>query len=114
MTPQLTQIIVPAIVGVIGSLASYLIAKNANKKDFNIADRQLLSDDEKSFRQELRESITLYKAELEDARAEIRALRDEVAQLHRVNLELTLENKELQKKVDGLRSELQSFRGDHQ
>ncbi|EJW13994.1 hypothetical protein M5X02_31455 [Paenibacillus alvei] len=110
MTPEVMQIVVPAITAIIGSLGTLWATKNTNRKDITMSDRKALSEDEKIFRQELREIITEYKTDLEGAREEIRTLSEEVAQLHKINLELTLENKRLQVKVDDLRTELQLFR----
>jgi predicted RNase H-like nuclease (RuvC/YqgF family) len=110
MTPEALQVLVPAVTAIVGSIITLFIAKNATKKDLTMNDRKALSEDEKAFRQELRDAIGEYKKDLEEAREEIKNLSEEVAQLHKINLELTLENKRLQVKVDGLRSELQSFK----
>lgn len=111
MTYDVLQVITPALTAIVGSIVTLLIAKNASKKDLAMSDRKALSEDEKAFRQELKDIINGHKADLEEARGEIRTLSDEVAQLHKINLELTLENKRLQVKVDDLRTELQAFRG---
>lgn len=110
MTPEAMQILIPAATAVISSIVTLLVSKEAGKKDVTINDRKSLSEDEKAFRQSVLDVMNSYKANLEEAREEIRDLSDEVAQLHKVNLELTLENKRLQVKVDNLRSELQLFR----
>jgi uncharacterized coiled-coil DUF342 family protein len=110
MTPEVIQILVPAVTAIIGSIVTFLVAKNTTKKDLTMNDRKALSEDEKAFRQELRDSIKGYKDDLDEARKEIRMLSDEVAQLHKINLELTLDNKRLQEKIDDLRTELQSFK----
>lgn len=110
MTPEVMQIVVPVLTAIIGSVGTFWATKNTNRKDITMNDRKALSEDEKIFRQELKEIINGYKADLEGAREEIRNLSEEVAQLHKINLELTLENKRLQVKVDDLRTELQLFR----
>lgn len=103
------QIIIPAIVAIVSTLSGIWIAKNTNKKDLTINDRQQLSEDEKAFRQELKEMIESYKKELQNNREEIKALREEVATLLEANLNLTLENKTLQVKVDELQQILVRF-----
>lgn len=104
------NIIVPAIVGIVSSATTFLATKSTNKKDIEVTERQQLSEDEKQFRAELKETIDSYRQELEFSRKEIKALREEVASLHQVNLELTLENRQLVIKVDSLRAELQTFK----
>lgn len=100
------QLIIPAIVAIVSSASGFLIARSNNSKALTINDRLQLSEDEKAFRHELRESIESYKKELTDNRAEITKLREEVAMLHKINLELTLDNKTLQTKVDEMRNEI--------
>jgi predicted nuclease with TOPRIM domain len=110
LTPEVMQILIPAVTAIVGSIVTLLIAKGANKKDVTMNDRRSLSEDEKAFRKELKDAINEYKVDLEGAREEIKALSVEVAQLHQINLELTLDNKRLQDKVDELREEVQRFR----
>ncbi|OME54145.1 hypothetical protein BSK59_16330 [Paenibacillus odorifer] len=110
MTPEVLQYVIPALTAIVASVGTFLATRNTNTKDITMSDRKALSEDEKSFRQELKDIINSYKVDLEEAREEIRTLSDEVAQLHKINLELTLENKRLQVKVDDLRTELQLFR----
>lgn len=109
---DLLQIAIPAVVGVISSITTFFVAKTNSKKDLTINDRQQLSEDEKQFRAELRDTINSYKEELEQARNDIRQLRGEVEKLHKINLDLTLENKQLQLKVDSLRTELMLFKSE--
>jgi phage shock protein A len=96
--------LINAISNVLGMLITggfgYFIAKGQNRKDLTINDRQLLSEDEKQFRAEL-------VAELQRNREEIMALRAEVDTLRRQNINLEIENKQLQFKIDELRAELQ-------
>jgi ACT domain-containing protein len=94
------------------NLITYFATKNTNKKDVIISDkeltmseRQLLSEDEKSFRAELRE-------ELEGAKTEIREMRKEIGILHEANIKLMIENKHLQVTVEELTTELKKFNGD--
>lgn len=102
MDQGMMNILTNAIVAVFSSATTLIIAKSTNKKDITISDRQLLSEDEKAFRQELRDTINGYKTELEEARNEIKELRQEVSMLRKENMELVLENKELSNKVDSL------------
>ena len=100
MNSQLMQVLIPALVGIVSAVTTFMVAKSNNKKDTTISDRQQLSEDEKQFRLELKDTIDSYKTELEEARKEIRELRTEVTSLHKSNLELTLENKKLKLKVE--------------
>lgn len=111
MTPEVMQIIIPLATAIVTAIGTFIVAKNNSNKDVTMNDRKALSEDEKAFRQELKDIINSYKSDLEEAREEIRILSDEVAQLHKINLELTLQNKRLQDKVDELKTELQLFRG---
>ena len=105
MSSEMVNILVPAIVGLVSSFITYLVSKNNNSKDLTINDRQQLSEDEKQFRAELRETILEYKRELSEyrdkivelngelykARKEIRELNAEVRRLQEVNVELRIE-----------------------
>ena len=105
MSSEMVNILVPAIVGLVSSFITYLVSKNNNSKDLTINDRQQLSEDEKQFRAELRETILEYKRELSEyrdkivelngelykARKEIRELNTEGRRLHEVNVELRIE-----------------------
>lgn len=97
------------LVAVGSSATTLLVTKLQTKKDVTINDRVQLSEDEKLFRAELKDTIEGYKVELKEARIEITELRKEVAGLHKINLKITLENKQLQIKVDDLRAELQQY-----
>ncbi|ALA47873.1 hypothetical protein ABE137_11960 [Brevibacillus laterosporus] len=117
MNQEILNVLLPVISAIVGSVGTYFVTRSNNKKELTINDRQLYVEDEKSFRedekvfrQELRSTIAEYKNELDEARKEIKLLTEEVAKLHQVNLVLTLENKQLQKKVDELRTELQGFK----
>jgi uncharacterized protein involved in exopolysaccharide biosynthesis len=94
---QLMQIIIPAIVGVLSSVTTFLVAKSSNSKDLTVNERQRLSEDEKQFRAELMAIINSYKVDLEASRKEIKELREEVASLHKINLELTSELQKFKK-----------------
>lgn len=109
---QTLQILIPVIVAIVSALGGVLVARNTNKKDLTINDRQLLSEDEKAFRHELKEMIESYKKELQNNRDEIKALREEVATLLDANLNLTLENKALQVKVEDLTRIIAKFKKD--
>jgi predicted RNase H-like nuclease (RuvC/YqgF family) len=103
--------VLPLITGVGGILSTIVVTKITSKKDISINDRIQLSKDEQEFRKELRETFTSYKEDLEKSRMEINSLREEMVKLKDANLELTLENKILQNKVETLTFELQSFKG---
>lgn len=114
MTLEIMQIVIPALTAITASIGTFLAVKNTNGKDIAVNDRQALSEDEKAFRQELKDGMNGYKRELEEARIEIRNLSGEVAQLHLINLELTMDNKRLQAKVDNLTAEVQMFKSKSQ
>lgn len=109
-----TDALLTFLVAIGSSATTLLVTKIQTKKDVRvnsiqaeINDRSQLSEDEKAFRQELRATIDEYKEELKEARKEITELRKEVGELHNINLKLTLENKQLNIKVDDLKSEIQ-------
>jgi hypothetical protein len=109
----LLQVIVPVVVAVVSSLGTLFVTKSNNKKEMAVSDRQLLSEDERNFRQELKETIALYKDEIVSLREEtsaykeeISALRDEVRLLREVNLHLEVENQKLVVKVENLSQQI--------
>lgn len=104
---QNTDALLTFLVAIGSSATTLLVTRIQTKKDVQVNDRSQLSEDEKAFRQELRETIDEYKEELKEARKEITELRKEVGELHNINLKLTLENKQLNIKVDDLKSEIQ-------
>lgn len=100
------------LVAVGSSLTTLWVSKLNSKKDLTINDRTSLSEDEKDFRRELRETINQYNQELKNARGEIVELRKEVSALHKINIRVTLENKKLHTKVGELTDEVKSLRGE--
>lgn len=100
------------LVAVGSSATTLLVTKLNSKKDLAISDRTSLSEDEKAFRKELRETINQYNMELKNARGEIVELRKEVSALHKINIKVTLENKKLHTKVGELTDEIKSLRGE--
>jgi uncharacterized protein involved in exopolysaccharide biosynthesis len=126
LSNEFMQILIPAIVGLVSSVTTILVARTNNSKDLTVNERQQLSEDEKQFRAELMGVINSYKADLEASKNELKVLRQEmaelheinlelrteVANLHKLNLELTVDNKQLQLKVDGLTKEVQMFKKD--
>jgi chromosome segregation ATPase len=107
------QVVVPVVVAVVSSLGTLFVTKSNNKKEMAVSDRQLLSEDERNFRQELKETIALYKEEIVSLREEtsaykeeISALRDEVRLLREVNLHLEVENQKLVVKVENLSQQI--------
>lgn len=103
---QLMQILIPALVGVISSVTTFMVAKTSNSKDLTVNERQRLSEDEKQFRAELMATINSYKEDLEASRKEIKELREEVASLHKINLELTFELQKFKKNQEVRNDEL--------
>lgn len=78
-----------------GSVVTFLITKNNNKKDMSISDRMQLSKDQYQLISELRQMM-------QEQRDEIDNLREEIKQLQAVNINLIVENKELQNKINEL------------
>jgi predicted nuclease with TOPRIM domain len=99
MDIKIAELFIPAMVGIIGSVSTYFIARNNNKKDLVIENRQSLSEDERSFRAELRDEIKGYREEIE-------SLRTEISQLRVINTELTIENRRLMVQIEELRIQL--------
>lgn len=106
------EALVTLAVAIGSSATTFLVTKLNTRKDVEISDRTLLSEDEKTFRKELKDTIDDYRVELREARKEIVELRKEVGDLHQINLKLTLENKQLNIKVDDLKAEIQNLRED--
>ncbi|MCC2397539.1 hypothetical protein LKL95_27575 [Bacillus cereus] len=84
-----------AVSTVIGSAITYFVTRNNNNKDLAINDRTQLSKDQYQLIAELRQMM-------QEQREEIEGLREEIKQLQAVNINLTLENKELQEKITKL------------
>lgn len=103
---MLEENVITSLISLAGMLITgffgFLVAKGKARREFMISDRQLLSEDEKKFRQELME-------ELLRNRNEINSLRKEVETLRKMNLNLEHENKQLQAKIDELRVELKRW-----
>lgn len=109
------EVWIPIAVAIISSLTTFIVAKSKNK----ITYRQLLSEDEKQFRADLKAIIGSYKQELRDtreelkeSREEIKELREEIIKLHQINLNLTMENQKLVGKVDELSKLLSKLKVD--
>ncbi|MBU8576389.1 hypothetical protein ACQKEX_14850 [Bacillus pumilus] len=96
---QLSDSTISAIISVIGMVATgfagYLQARRKASKD----DRQLLSEDERLFRAELRELA-------KDAQERVKALTARVEELNKANLELVTTVGELKRKNDNLTREV--------
>lgn len=89
------------IAAMVGSIITYFVTKNNNKKDISMNDRAQLSKDQYQLISELREMMSEQKEETE-------ILRNEIRQLQAVNISLTIENKELQNRIDKLNMRLDS------
>jgi predicted RNase H-like nuclease (RuvC/YqgF family) len=107
------EVLIPVLVAVVSVIGTVFATKSTNKKDLTVSDRQLLSEDERNFRQELKDSINMYKTEIVSLRdetkaykQEIIALRDEVRLLREVNLHLEVENQKLVIKVEELSQQI--------
>lgn len=92
-------ILIGAVGTIIGSVIGYFATKNNNKKDLAINDRMQLSKDQYQLISELRQMMT-------EQRDEIEGLREEIRQLQAVNINLTIENRELQKQIQKLTDKL--------
>lgn len=91
-----------AIGTLVGSFITYVVTKSKNKTELAISDRTQLSKDQYQLIAELR-------AMMVEQREEIDSLREEIRQLQAVNINLTLENKQLQQKITDLTIKLERF-----
>lgn len=89
-----------AVGTLVGSVITYFVTKNNNRKELAINDRMQLSKDQYQLIAELRQMMTEQKDEIE-------GLRDEIRQLQAVNINLTIENRELQEKIQNLTNRLE-------
>lgn len=112
MNEDLISVFVPALVGLVSSVFTFFISKSNNNKDLAINDRQQLSEDEKQFRAELRETIDGYKNELVSYRLEIASLHKELSQANREIGKLSREVNRLQQVNQELKVELMRFKKD--
>lgn len=110
--------IISAVASVLGMFVTgyfgFLAARNSSKKDVTINDRQLLSEDERLFRTELKDMMFKYQEQ-------VMGLTNQIEKLTKANLnlqvkvgELTTRNESLEKQVhtltlvnEQLRAELQ-------
>lgn len=99
----LSDSVISAVTGVGSAVATgvggYFVAKRQSKT----SERELLSKDERAFRDALKEELNKY-------REEVINLRKEIMQLMEMNMKLETENKILMSKMDVLRKELREFR----
>jgi len=96
---------ITAISALIGSVVTYFVTRNNNRKDLAISDRMQLSKDQYQLIAELRQMML-------EQRDEINSLREEIRQLQAVNINLTIENKQLQQKIHELNIKLEQFKKD--
>ncbi|MGG3801259.1 hypothetical protein [Metabacillus fastidiosus] len=80
----------------------FLAAKNQSKKDMTINDRQLLSADEKQFRNELKEMMLSYQDKVVNLTAKVEELTKANLSLETQVQSLTLRNESLEKQVQTL------------
>lgn len=93
---------ITALSALVGSVVTYFITKSNNKKELVINDRMQLSKDQYQLIAELRQMM-------QEQKIEIDGLREEIKQLQVVNVNLTLENKQLQSKIAELNRKLENF-----
>lgn len=91
--------VLTALSTLLGSAITYFVTKNTNKKELAINDRMQLSKDQYQLIAELRQMM-------QEQREEIENLREEMKQLQAVNINLTMENKQLQTKIAELNEKL--------
>lgn len=94
---------VTAIGTLLGSVITFFVTKSNNKKEMAINDRMQLSKDQYQLIAELRGMMV-------EQRDEIDGLREEIKQLQAVNINLTLENKQLQQKIKVLTDKLDNMK----
>lgn len=99
-------------------LFGYLTARNQSKKDITVNDRQLLSEDERHFRAELKAMMTTYQEQVLDLTTEVERLTKSNIALEAQVQSLTLRNESLEKQVytltkvnEQLRREVKGRRG---
>ncbi len=95
---------ITAIGTLLGSIITFLVTRNNNRKELAISDRMQLSKDQYQLIAELRQMML-------DQKDEIDSLREEIRQLQAVNINLTIENKQLQQKINELNIKLEQFKG---
>lgn len=113
----------PAFIGAVCSIASaiggsfftFLKLKNTNKKELEIDDRKQVINDRTQLSKEQYQLIAELKDMIQEQRDmmienkdEIESLRDEIRQLQAVNMNLTIENRILQSKINELGIKLDS------
>lgn len=98
--------VISAIASVLGMFITggfgYLAAKNTSKKDLTINDRQLLSEDERQFRTELKEMMLKYQEQVRELTAEVERLTRANLALEAQVQQLTARNESLEKQVQTL------------
>lgn len=94
---------ITAIATLVTAFATYFVTKNNNRKDVAISDRMQLSKDQYQLIAELRQMMQEQRDELDN-------LKDEIRELQAVNINLTVENRQLQHKISELNIRLETFR----
>ncbi|MCY8197720.1 hypothetical protein MOC90_06055 [Bacillus spizizenii] len=97
---------ISAIASVLGMFVTggfgYLVARNSSKKDLTINDRQLLSEDEKQFRTELKEMMLAYQDQVKELTSEVDRLTKSNLSLETQVQQLTTRNEALERQVHSL------------
>lgn len=98
--------LISAIASVVGMFVTggfgYLVARNTSRKDVTINDRQLLSEDERQFRTELKEMMTSYQEQVKELTAEVDRLTKSNLNLETEMQKLTARNESLERQVQSL------------
>lgn len=116
---------VQAISSIVGMFITgsfgYLMARNSSKKDVTINDRQLLSEDERLFRTELKDMMLNYQEQVKGLISEVERLTLSNVELQTQVQSLTVRNESLERQVhtlaevnDQLRTELQRRRNNNE
>lgn len=95
----MSNTVISAVASVLGMFLTgffgYLAARNGSKKEVTINDRQLLSEDERHFRAELKEMMSSYQEQ-------VKGLTVEISRLTRANLSLELQVQNLTTRNESL------------
>lgn len=93
-----------AISALVGSVITYLVTTNNNRKDLTISDK----DDRVQLSRDQIELISQLRDMVNEQRDEVNSMRIEMKELQRVNFELTVQNRDLQIKISKLSKKLDS------
>lgn len=106
----LATAIVTSLAGIIGSLITYLVAKNNTTKDIYVNDRESLSEGQQLLMANLNNLIEEQKESMREYKEEISILRLEIKELQQNNINLLIENKQLSEKITQLSERINDLR----